>query len=361
MSLTVTTPHTIRDELTRMVVRDLLGPAGGEDEELDQREDHVFQRYLVGMLAPKASELPGQQMDELATEEDEETEDGATESGVPAGSTYFPSSMGLSFVAEGDAKEIVVECEWGRYLRIKSQTQVNKTGNPASVWKREPVKPASIPLPLVEGSIGTIVPHKAHPQVVLQGRMRRTNHGWVVTIFLVNQQEERKRQHEPKDEVWVFQPKLRIRGVKNEPIFVQRKEAKADLSKMDPLTREESETMAMLYRHHREFAVGHGISIHATLPEPLAERATAVETEWAPISEVPQQTPRSESDDPNLHGLTLDMKTLAQIPKSELIASLRRIEIAYGIWIEAEKAKIADSQRETDRARGSGQARCCRL
>jgi hypothetical protein len=171
--------------------------------------------------------------------------------------------------------------------------------------------------------------------------MRRTSHGWVVTIFLVNQQEERKRQHEPKDEVWVFQPKLRIRGVTNEPIFVQRKEAKADLSKLDPLTREETETMAMLYRHHREFAVGHGISIHATLPEPLAERATTVETEWAPISEVPQQTPRSESDDSNLQGLTLDMKNLAEMPKSELIASLRRIEIAYGIWIEAEKAKIA--------------------
>jgi hypothetical protein len=80
----------------------------------------------------------------------------------------------------------------------------------------------------------------------------------------------------------------------------------------------------------------------SSMYEALAERATAVETEWAPISEVPQQTPRSESDDSNLHGLTLDMKTLAEMPKSELIASLRRIEIAYGIWIEAEKAKIAN-------------------
>ena len=346
MKLTVTTPHTIRDELTRMVVRDLLGPAGGEDEELDQREDHVYQRYLVGMLAPKASELPGQQMDELATEDDEETEDGATESGVPAGSTYFPSSMGISFVADSDSKEIVVESEWGHYLRIKSETQVNKTGNPSSVWKREPVKPASITLPLAEGSIGTIVPHKSHAQVVLQGRMRRTSHGWVVTVFLVNQQEERKRQHEPKDEVWVFQPKLRIHGVKNEPIFVQRKEAKADLSKMDPLTREEAETMAMLYRDHREFAVGHGVSIHATLPERWAERATAVETEWAPISEVPQQTPRSEADDSNLQGLTLDMKNLAEMPKPELIASLRRVEIAYGLWIEAENSKIANPREK---------------
>jgi hypothetical protein len=342
MTLRVITPHAARDELTQMVVRDLLGPAGGDEEELNQWEDHVYQRYLIGMLAPKASEVPGQQLDQLATEEDEETEDGATESGVPAGNTYFPSSMGISFVAELHAKEIVVTCEWGRYLRVKSATQVTKAGNPAPVWKREPTMPEPIPLPLKEGSLGTIVPHKAHPLVVVQGRIRRTNYGWVVTIFLVNQQEERKRAHEPKDEVWVFQPKLRVRGTENEPIFCQRKELKADLSKMDPLTREEMETMAMLYRDHREFAVGHGVSIRATLPEPLAERATMVETEWAPISEVPQQTPRSQTDDANLTGLTLDMKALAEMPKAQLIASLRRIETAYGIWIQAEKAKITN-------------------
>jgi hypothetical protein len=339
MTLPIATPHSIRDELTQMVVRDLLGPAGGEDEELDQREDHVYQRYLIGMLAPKASELAAEQMDELATEEDEETEDGATESGVPAGNTYFPSSMGLSFVADLNATQLVVECEWGRYLRIKSPTQVTKVGNPASVWKREAVKPPPIPLPLKEGLLGNIIPHPAHPLVALQGRIRKAAYGWVVTIFLVNQQEERKGNREPKDEVWLFQPKLRVRGVDHEPIFCQRKEMKADLTKMESLTREEMETMAMLYRHHREFAVGHGISVRATLPEPLAERATIVETEWAPVAEVPQQTPRSQADDDNLTGLTLDMKALAEMPKPELIASVRRIEIAYGIWIQGEKPR----------------------
>jgi hypothetical protein len=325
-----------------MVVRDLLGPAAGEDEELDKDEDHAYQRYLIGMLAPKASEVAAEQMDQLATEEDEETEDGATETGVPAGNTYFPSSMGISFIADLSAKEMVVECEWGRYLRIKSETQVNKIGNPASVWKREPNKPGPLTLPLKEGSLGTIVPHKAHPLVVLQGRIRKTAYGWVVTIFLVNQQEERRGNREPKDEVWLFQPKLRVRGVNNKPIFIQRKEIKSDLTRMDPLTRDEMETMGMLYRHHREFATGHGVSIHATLPEPLGERATMVETEWAPVGEVPQQTPRSEDDDANLNGLTLDMKALAELPKAELLASLRKIEFAYGIWIQAEKAKIAN-------------------
>ena len=193
---------------------------------------------------------------------------------------------------------------------------------------------------LKDGNIEPFAFHSEHPLVLLQGRMRLTADGWVVTLFMVNQQVERTRRGEPKDEVWVFQPKMRVRGTNREPIFVQRKSSKADLSRMDPLTREETETLEMLYRHQREFAVGHGISVHSTLAEPLAERAIQVETEWVPMFEVPQQTPRSATDDKNLSGLTMDMKALAELPKDELIVSLRYIETAYRAWIKIEAAKL---------------------
>jgi hypothetical protein len=81
------TPNHLRDELTDMVIRDLLGPAGGPEEELDQREDHVYQRYLVGMLAPKDSEVAGAELDELATADGDEGEEGVPDSGVPSAST----------------------------------------------------------------------------------------------------------------------------------------------------------------------------------------------------------------------------------------------------------------------------------
>ncbi len=335
------TPNDLRDELTDMVIRDLLGPAGGPDEELSQYEDHAYQRYLVGMLAPRDSAIAGSELDELATSDGDEGEEGAPESGVPAGNTYFPSSMGMSFVIDNEVTQIVVEAEWGQYLRIKSGVQQNKDGNPANVWKRKPVCAHPINLQLHDGNIGPRILHPDHPLVLLQGRIRSTPDGWVVTLFMVNQQEERKGRSEPKDEVWVFQPKLRVRGVEHQPIFVQRRHAKVDLSKMDPLTREESETLEMLYRHQREFAVGHGISVHATLPEPLAECAIQVETEWVPIFEVPQQTPRSAADDKNLAGMTMDMKLLAELSKDELIASLRHIETAYQVWIKMEEAKLS--------------------
>lgn len=340
-ALATKTPSDIRDELTDMVIRDLLGPAGGPDEELSQYEDHAYSRYLVGMLAPKGSEVAGGELDELAAGDGDEGEEGAPESGVPAGSTYFPSSMGLSFVVSAEAKEIIVEAEWGQYLRAKSTVQKKKDGSEANVWQRHPVVAPPLAITLKDGNIKPTALHADHPLVQLQGRMRLTADGWVVTLFMVNQQEERTRRGEPKDEVWVFQPKLRVHGTEQQPVFVQRKGTKANLSKMDPLTREESETLEMLYRHQREFAVGHGISVHATLPEPLAERATQVETEWVPRFEVPQQTPRSAADDENLDGVVMDMKDLAELPKSGLIASLRHIETAYRVWIKMEAAKLS--------------------
>ena len=195
--LTPPSPGAIRDELTDMVVRDLLGPAGGPEEELSQFEDHVYGRYLVGMLAPMASEIDGGELDELAVGDGDEGEEGNAETGVPAGSTYFPSSMGMSFVVAADSKEIVVEAEWGQYLRIKSTTQQKKDGSPANVWKRRSVTVEPIALQLKEGNIAPRALRSDYPLVVLQGRMRLTADGWVVTFFLVNQQPERTRRGEP--------------------------------------------------------------------------------------------------------------------------------------------------------------------
>lgn len=75
---------------------------------------------------------------------------------------------------------------------------------------------------------------------------------------------------------------------------------------MDTITLEETETLAMLYRHRREFAVGHGVSVHATAHKSAAqiphERAVQVKTVWIHCHEVSQQTARDVVDDENLAG-----------------------------------------------------------
>jgi hypothetical protein len=358
------TPHDIRDELTIMVVNDLLGPAGGDEEELDQREDHAYGRYLVGLLAPKAVKIDGEEQDELANGQKDDAETGTADRATPPADTFFPNSIGLSFVVESDAKAILIRTNWGRYRRSKSATQINpKTGAEALVWKREKLVSDGLPVPLKTGFFGPLLPRPdTDPSVVVQGRMRQTPRGWVVTVFLVNTQPEQERK---KDEAWVFQPKLAVldAAVPPQPIFVQRRDWKRDLSKMDPITREETETLEMLYRHKLEFAVGHGVSPHVTLPQPGATKALQIETTFIPKSEVPQQTPPDANDNPDLAGVVLDMKELAEMPKGDLVASLRRLETAYGKWIAKEQGKLADSAERladhTDAAQRAA-ARCKR-
>lgn len=367
--LSLASPHDIRDELTIMVVNDLLGPAGGDEEELDQREDHAYGRYLVGLLAPKAVKVESEELDELATGERDDAESGTTDKATPPSDTFFPNSIGLSFVVETDAKAFLVRTHWGRYRRAKSDHQINKrTGAEALVWKRQDIKGEDLLVPLKDGFFGPLLPcPSADPSVLVQGRVRHTPRGWVVTVFLVNTQPEQERK---KDEAWVFQPKIAVidAGVPPQPIFVQRRDWHRDLDKMDPITREETETLEMLYRHKLEFAVGHGVSVQVSLPQDGADKAAQLETTFIPQSEVPQQTPPDATDNPDLSGVVLDMKELAEMPKPTLLASLRRFHTAYGKWIAKETAKIsqasetlADHQVAANRAVGRCQRACDRL
>ena len=97
LALPPITPHAIRDELIAMIVSDLLGPAGGPEEELDH----------------------------LETNGSDDAEVGATEASAPSPTAFFPNSVGMSFVVESDSKAILIKTDWGRYCRIKSATQVN--------------------------------------------------------------------------------------------------------------------------------------------------------------------------------------------------------------------------------------------
>ena len=338
-----TLPHAIRDELTEMIVKDLLGPAGGPEEELDQREDRATGRYLVGMLAPQSTAVEAGELDRLGTDGEDDPEVGTTDASTPPASTFFPNSMGTSFIVENDAGAIRIETAVGAVSsRQKRDADKQKTGAEANVWKREPFTGEPLVISLKEGIFGPFLPRPdTDAAVTVQGKMRQTPCGWVITVFFVNTQPEQDRK---KDEAWVFQPKMRVLDAAEppQPIFLHRRDWQHDLTRMDALSREETETLEMLYRHRLEFAIGHGVSVHTTLPERDAVKATMVETTFTPRSEVEQQTPPTPADDENLTGVVLDMKEVAEMPKAELLASMRKLKDAYASWIQRESNKIAD-------------------
>jgi hypothetical protein len=162
----IPSPMKIRDELERMVLADLHGPAGGEAEEID--EPSVRERYLVGMLAPKRQELSPEEFDELPQGGTGTVEEGTTDYTAPTAKTMFPSSFGLTFCLDLEAKELQVTARWGYYSRQRSETLTTPTGEKKLVWKRSQRQGVSKPIPLQVGRV-TWTPDADFPQVQVQG------------------------------------------------------------------------------------------------------------------------------------------------------------------------------------------------
>jgi hypothetical protein len=329
----------LREELLGSVSRDLLGPANGLEEEV--AESRVSDRYLVGMLAPLNRTLDAGSDEGVAEGGVGTAEEGATEPGTAPVDSTFPSSFGLTVSVAEDTKALRVTVRWGRYERRDSEKlKDEKTGNPKKIWKRIPVAGVLDSVGLAEGAIPARSPVPEQPEVVVQGVVRRRDDTWVVTLFLVNGQTETERL---KDEQWIFQPELIVESIDDAPVFVRRP-LRYDPARMDEETYRETAEMAMLYRGHVEFAVGHGVAVHAETAPGHTSRAVRVLTKVIPAFEVPQQTPATAADAgfEKLEHVVLDMKILAETLSADFRSKLGPLVEAYGDWIERERAKLAD-------------------
>lgn len=85
----------IREELEALVLADLLGPAGGPEEEVD--EPRVSDRYCIGMLAPRRLKVDAGGDDELGAGTETRGEDGTAEPSTIVSDSLFPSSFGSGF------------------------------------------------------------------------------------------------------------------------------------------------------------------------------------------------------------------------------------------------------------------------
>jgi hypothetical protein len=345
--------------LEAMVIGDLLGPAGGESEEITER--NVRDRYLVGVLAPKPQ--PQNPTPKPAEdEEDEETpllpdelseggsdtpDDGATDKDVPIVQARLPSSFGFTFCVDKSAKALKVEARWGQYKREKKSDQIDeKTGRPKLVWKRYQ-RSGTVTLKLDKTTVPPTDVSDDFPNVHIRGRVRKKGHGIIVTLFLVNGQDEQK----PKDEYHLFQPELIVTAPDGSPVFCKRLTRKTS-AKADPGVKLEDDTMGMLCRRHVEFAVGHGIGVHADPAPDAPDQAVLVKTAIIPAYEVRRTTPPTAEDAPanpafgKLAGLVLDMKVLADLQAKQVTAKLGPLVAAYRGWIDGLEETLKQNPTE---------------
>lgn len=332
--LTRTAPGALRGVLRDLFVKELLGPVGGETEIVT--EGRVHERYLLGTLAPARLRVRPETQDELAESDGGGSEDGAPEPGAIQTPTLLPSSIGLSFCVGPDAPPLRVTARWGRYERTGGRD--DDDGGPA-VWKRVPVEGTLAPLRLKPGRIDPVVVSAEQPDVRVEGVVRANDLGFVVTLFLVNGQEEPKRK---KDEAWLFQPELVVEADDGSPCFEKRtRPFQAD--RIDAAEVLEERMLAMLYRNRVEFAVGHGVAVHADPAPDDLSRAVRVSTRVVPEWEVARQTPPTDEEVPTLGPLVRDMKDLAALDSDRIDGALGALPAAYVEWIGQQRQRVGGS------------------
>lgn len=344
-------PAGVRDALHRLVALDLLGPACGQEEEL---LDQPKTRYVVGTLAPKQGDTFDPIMSDDSLDGAGETSDteGSTEGQGPVSNTLFASSIGLTFTVAAGVDAIRVQAAWGSYHKAESEgIHVREDGTARMVWKRRRRGGPAFELDLAPGPVGPMSPDSDVPEVIVRGVIREADDGTkLVSLFLVNDQIVES-DEQLKDRKWVFQPEITVDAPDGSSAIFERRDRAPDFDPDEAdLEAEERALLSMVYRKHAEFAVGHGVGVHATpagdpwVDDEGWERAVSVRTAvlpWydVPVTEAPTDDELAE-EFPGFEGFVLDMAELASLPDEELIVALRRIPDTYRRWIDAQQARL---------------------
>ncbi len=382
----------IRELLQLAVMDDLLGPANGALEQII--DTNVRDRYLVGRLSPMKSDFavegtwaigtnegepddldvhkdrhgPGAEFDNAVGRVDAEVE-ASDEIRTAGNQSLIPSSFGMTICVDGTVDIIEVEARWGRYRRDYDVEIYKTSTNPdtkekqqdrrARVWQRVPCG-GVIRLDLREGPVQRRAPDVDNPKVRIQGTVRdnNVNGDRMVTLFLVNAQKEPS---ENKDLAWVFQPELSVRapaGAHRKSAFCRRVSVHGNQD--DP----EHDALEMIYRRQVEFAVGHGVAVHARTAPSDFDRAVEIHTTVIPQYEVPvTETPGFHAEDRAAmremvnHGF-LDMARLAEMDRPALVKALTILADDYKAWIEEQRSRIKADAAGFEKPANSALERC---
>lgn len=387
----------LRDLIQLAMIDDVLGPASGPHEEIVGMS--VRDRYLVGKLAPRTAgdeeaieglqgavaadegvgnggvpadlrpfeevgagrdkggrrRTPGEEFASARGSSDPDDDDSSAVD-ASKNQSVVPSSLGITVCVGEEVETLGLDVRWGRYVRTTSEEQTTEDGKPLRAWKRIP-SGGKLSLPLKAGPIKPMAPDPDCPEVLLQGTVREPlpSGERLVTVFLVNDQQK---PDQNQDEAWLFQPEVILRHPENEAVFRRRPVLGDDDT--DP----ERSALEMIYRRRVEFAVGHGISVHAETPADQPDRAVEVRTTVLPEYEVPiTETPGMGSGDrPAMRRMVdeglLDMKELAKMDRPDLLAALKILTDDYETWIAEQRARIGADVTGYDAVAGQAMDRC---
>ncbi|MFD8520047.1 helicase-related protein [Streptomyces capillispiralis] len=304
-----------RQELVDYLSRQLVGPAGGEDEVLDAPPDR---QYLMGTLYPQRADLQrrlalaAEDPEAPGAEQDAPDVDPAADP-VPETNSWLPASLGLSFYT--DTEHVEVTCAAAHY-----ETRRKEAGR-GRHWQR-------VPLPSETHTVGP--DRKEVP--VLDGRAkiqltrRSYGAGTLVTVALIN--ERRHDDSDGKAPSWddmLFQCRLTVRPADG----VVLPYPSVRLASRDPEERE----LRLQYRHVVTHAVGHGCAVREDRGED--GRVGLLTCEVLPHAEVPAVRAGGPLDAP---ALTLSHLADPAVDRDQLREELAEFAASYHAWYVGQRS-----------------------
>ena len=326
----------VRERLIEALKLDLVGPWAGHELAEERLPGWVRPSnwYLTGFLIP--SDTPVDQKDDDGDDDDFGGEV-AGEAGLPEESSeerkaakkgYFPSSMGLSFLASEKTEKLHVTVRWGDYA---SGSIEGSDGKSVSVWQRTPCTAevevalagddpmSEYDVPDSDGLRLHVVNRQVNTDQIPSGTQ-------AVSIFLVN----RRTLSEDKDPRYAFQAEIEVQS---EHPFVPRPDPRgAQADEWD------DKVADLHYADVPEFATGHGVSAEWEI---LDGHCQVVRTAWIPSAEV-EKTETAEISD-----VELSMEALGALDGGDAAqAALSPLVVQYRRWIDQQQQNIAGLEGE---------------
>ena len=317
-----------RERLVDAVNLDLVGPWAGHRYAGERLRGWTRPSnwYLAGFLipanAPPEAQADRDEDDDLSTvPEDSGLAEESAEERKTAKKGFFPSSIGLSFLADAGTEELSVLARWGDYER--REVADGKEGGTVDVWERQPQE-HTVAIALRPGlrdvpSSGGMKLSVAVREVDGRGHAELPVGTKSVSVFLVN---ERAADGKDPDCAYAFQAQLEVRS--DRP-FVPRPDLRGAHA------RDWDEQMADLhYADTPEYATGHGVSADWDLVDGACR---VLRTTWIPKAAV------ERTETVPVPGATTAMEDLGELDDGRAAAkALSPLVERYRSWITEQQA-----------------------
>jgi hypothetical protein len=325
----------VRGKLVEALELYLVGPGAGHalaEENLPGWE-RPSTWYLTGFLIPSGTP-PDKSSDADESDDLDEVPESAglaeesNEERKAAKKGFFPSSMGLSFLAAKDCEKLSIVARWGDYDQGEF---ADEDGNSTNVWKRTPHeevvgialggengKPNIYDIPGSGGLQFHVVERLISGKDVQNCIPVDTRS---VSVFLVN---NRKPDEEAQDRAYAFQTEIEVRS---DLPFV----ARPDLRGPQADTWDE-QVADLHYADTPEYATGHGISADWEIVD---GQCRLLRTCWIPSAEV------EKTITAKIENVELSMEALGSITDSQAAeTALRPLIQSYRAWISNQKSRL---------------------